>query len=103
DVVVRDPEVIALRHKVIVHSDPAVGAAQCDLIVRLKDGRSLSQHIEHAIGSLEKPMSDAALDAKFLDLADGILPPAQAKALIGQCRAIEQQGDAGALARAAAV
>jgi 2-methylcitrate dehydratase PrpD len=103
DAVVRDPDVIALRHKVIVHPDPQVGPAQCDLIVRLKDGRSLSRHIEHAIGSLERPMSDAALDAKFLDLADGILPPAQARALIGQCRTIEQLDDAGSLAQAAAI
>jgi 2-methylcitrate dehydratase PrpD len=103
DVVVRDPTVIALRRKVTVHTDPQVGAAQCDLIVRLKGGRTLSRHIEHAIGSLEKPMSDAALDAKFLDLADGILPAAQAKALIEKCRTIEQQDDAGALARAAVI
>ena len=103
DGVVRDPAVIALRRKVTVHTDPQVGAAQCDLIVRLQDGRTISRHIEHAIGSLEKPMSDAALDAKFMDLADGILPPDQARALIGKCRAIEQQDDAGSLARAAAL
>jgi 2-methylcitrate dehydratase PrpD len=102
DAVVRDPAVIALRRKVVVHPDPNVGTAQCDLLVRLKDGRILSRHIEHAVGSLEKPMSDAALEAKFLDLADGILPPAQARALIQKCRAIEQEPDAGSLALAAA-
>ena len=63
----------------------------------------LTRHIENAIGSLEKPMSDAALDAKFTDLADGILPQAQAKALIEKCREIEQLPDAGSLAQAAAV
>jgi len=103
DAVVRDPAVIALRRKVVVHPDASVGTAQCDLLVRLKDGRTLSRHIEHAVGSLEKPMSDSALEAKFLDLADGILPPAQARALIAKCRAIEQEPDAGSLALAAAV
>lgn len=103
DAVVRDPAVIALRRKVTVHLDPAVGTAQCDLIVRMTDGRTLSRHIEHAIGSLEKPMSDAALDAKFLDLADGILSPVQARALIQKCRAIEQLPDAGSLALAASI
>jgi len=101
DAVVRDPTVVALRRKVIVHPDPLVGTAQCDLVVRLKDGRTLSRHIEHAVGSLEKPMSDTELEAKFLDLADGILPPAQARALIVKCRAIEQEPDAGSLALAA--
>jgi 2-methylcitrate dehydratase PrpD len=103
DAVVRDPTVVALRRKVVVHPDASVGTAQCELLVRLKDGRTLSRHIEHAVGSLEKPMSDSALEAKFLDLADGILPPAQARALIAKCRAIEQEPDAGSLALAAAV
>ena len=49
-------------------------------MVKLKDGRVLTRHIEHAIGSLEKPMSDAALEAKFADLAEGILAKAQADA-----------------------
>jgi 2-methylcitrate dehydratase PrpD len=103
DVIVRDPMVVSLRRKVTVHPDAEVGTAQCDLIVRLKDGRALSRHIEHAIGSLQKPMSDAALEAKFMDLADGILPRSQAKALIEKCWTIEQEPDAGSLARAGAV
>ena len=103
DKIVRDPAVIALRKLVSVKTDPAVSTAQCDLIVRLKDGRVLSRHIETAIGSLEKPMSDTALEAKFLDLSETILPRAQAQGLMEQCWKIEQQPDAGALARAAAI
>jgi len=103
DNVVRDPVVAALRRLVTVKTDPAVSASQCDLIARTKDGRVFSRHIETAIGSLEKPMSDAALEAKFLGLADGILPRAQAQGLIEACWKIEQQADAGALARKAAV
>jgi 2-methylcitrate dehydratase PrpD len=103
DNVVRDPAVVALRRLVTVKTDPAVSAAQCDLIVRLKDGRVFSRHIETAIGSLEKPMSDAALEAKFLGLTDDILPRAQAQSLIEACWKIEQQADAGALAREASI
>lgn len=103
DRVVRDPAVIALRKLVSVKTDPAVSTAQCDLIVRLKDGRVFSRHIDTAIGSLEKPMSDTALEAKFLDLSETILPRAQAQGLMEQCWKIEQQPDAGALARAAAI
>ena len=102
DDIVRDAAPVALRRKVFVHSDPQVGVAQCDLIVRLTDGRVLARHIEHAVGSLEKPMSDAALEAKFLDLVDGILPPDRAKALIRKCWNVEKQPDAGSLALAAA-
>jgi 2-methylcitrate dehydratase PrpD len=101
DAVVRDPAVIALRRKIVVHPDPRTGAAACTLLVKLKDGRSLSRHIEHAIGSLEKPMSDAALEAKFTDLADGILPQDQTRRVMDICWAIEKAPDAGALATAA--
>jgi 2-methylcitrate dehydratase PrpD len=84
-----------------VRTDPAVNASQCDLVVRLKDGRSVMRHIEHAIGSLENPMSDAALEAKFTDLADGILPPRRIQDLIALCWSVERSPDAGQIARAA--
>ena len=71
------------------------------MLVKLKDGRILTRHIENAIGSLEKPMSDAALEAKFADLADGILPRDQARRVMDMCWSIEKAPDAGALAEAA--
>jgi len=100
DAVVRDPAVVALRRKVTVHPDPKVGAAQCTLVVKLKDGRTLTRQIEHAIGSLEKPMSDAALEAKFTDLADSILAKDQTQRVMDMCWSIEKASDAGALATA---
>lgn len=103
DSVVRDASTVALRRKVTVHADPKVGTAQCDLVVRLKDGRVLALRVEHAMGSLEKPMSNAALEAKFLDLADGVLPPDRAEALIRKCWNVEQLSDAGSLTLAAAI
>jgi 2-methylcitrate dehydratase PrpD len=102
DAVVRDPAMVALRHKVTVQTDPQVLTQQCDLTVTLKDGRVLKRHIENAIGSLARPLSDAALEAKFRDLADGVLPPAQAGRLIGLCWGIEAAPDAGLVAAAAA-
>jgi 2-methylcitrate dehydratase PrpD len=102
DAVVKDPQIIALRKRVTVKTDAKVQTRQSDLTIRLKDGRTLTRHIENAIGSLERPMSDAALDAKFRDLAEGILPKPQTDRLIALCRAIEKQPDAGAVARAGA-
>jgi 2-methylcitrate dehydratase PrpD len=103
DNVVNDPAVTALRALVTVRPDPAVETRQSDLTVRLKDGRTLFRHIENAVGSLERPMSNAALEMKFRDLADGIMPRAQADRLIGLCWNLEKEADAGAIARAAAV
>jgi hypothetical protein len=48
-------------------------------------------------------MSDADLDRKFLDLADGVLPPSQARRLLDLSRTIDKLPRAGELVRAATV
>jgi 2-methylcitrate dehydratase PrpD len=65
DAVVFDPEIVALRGKVAAICDPAmpVGAARVDIV--LADVRSLSATVLHARGSLERPMSDAQIEAKL--------------------------------------
>lgn len=85
DGAVRDPQTIALRDRVTATIDPAVKAEQVDMTIVLKDGRKLHRFIEHAIGSAEVPMTDAQLEAKFADLADGILPKGQVRALMDDC------------------
>ena len=100
DAVVRDPRVVALRKLVTVRTDAAVKTQQSDLTITLKNGRVLTRHIENAIGSLQKPMSDAALESKFKDLAQDILPAAQTARLMDLCWNIEKQPDAGAVAQA---
>ena len=103
DRLARDPAAIALRKRVTLKLDPAVPAETCDLTLRLKDGRVLTRHIKEAIGSTTNPMTDPALDAKFTDLARGILTPAKTTRLIALCRGVEGLKDAGAIARAARV
>jgi 2-methylcitrate dehydratase PrpD len=103
DQAVRDPAVMALRTKVNPVVDASVKAEQVDLVIKLKDGRSPHKFIEHAIGSVEAPMSDGALEAKFTDLADGVLLSAQTRRLIDTCWNVEKLPNAGAIAKAAVV
>ena len=63
----------------------------------------LTRHIDRAVGSVEKPMSDEALERKFTDLCDGILPPARIRQVMDMCWSIDTQKDVGAIARAAAI
>jgi 2-methylcitrate dehydratase PrpD len=100
DRAVRDPQVIALRDKVVAAIDPAIKPAQVDMTITLKDGRTLHKYIQHAIGSLEVPMTDQQLEAKFLDLANGVIPAAQARKLLDTCWHVEQLGSAAAIAKA---
>jgi 2-methylcitrate dehydratase PrpD len=102
DAAVKDPAAVALRHKVSVRTDPAVKSEQCDLTLTLKDGRTLTKHIEHAVGSLERPMSDMALEAKFEDLARDVLPAERIRRLMDLCWKVEGQADAGEIARTGA-
>lgn len=90
DAAVKDPVVIGLRDKVTTVIDPSIKPEQVDMTLVLKDGRELHKYIEHAIGSLEVPMSDEQLEAKFTDLAKGVLPDEQARRLIDQCWKVEQ-------------
>lgn len=101
DAAVRDPRTIALRDRVDATIDPAIKPEQVDMTIVLKDGRSLHKYIEHAIGSVEVPMTDAQLDAKFIDLADGILPKARIATLLDRCRGVERLASASMIAEAA--
>jgi 2-methylcitrate dehydratase PrpD len=102
DAVVRDPAVIALRRKVSVRTDPSVSTEKSDLTIRLTDGQVLTRHIDNAIGSLQRPMSDQALEAKFTDLAQGILAPERIRRAMDLCWSLDTLPDAAEIARASA-
>ncbi len=89
DRAVTDPTIVALRSKVIPVITPGIDPAQVDMTVVLKDGRQLHRHIEHAIGSVEKPMTDAQLETKFTDLADGIIPTPMIRRVMDACWGVE--------------
>jgi 2-methylcitrate dehydratase PrpD len=102
DAQVRDPVVVGMRDRVSTTVDPALLQDQARVKIRLKDGRTLDRFIVHAVGSVENPMSDQQLEAKFSDLVAGILPDDRAHRLIELCRGAEDLDDAGEIARAAA-
>jgi 2-methylcitrate dehydratase PrpD len=97
----KDPVIVALRDRVTATLDPAILEHQVRARVTLKGGRVLDLFVEHVVGSLERPMTDAQLEAKFLDLANGVLPDAQARALMDLCWKVEGLPAAAALATAA--
>jgi len=103
DKLVCDPVLMALRDRVAATVDPSIREEQVRIAITLKDGRRLEKYVENALGSVKNPMSDAALDAKFLDLADGVLPQSQARRLLDLCRSVEKLDSAAEIARAATV
>jgi 2-methylcitrate dehydratase PrpD len=73
DARVADPAIIALRNKVKATVQAGIHEDQADITIRLNDGRVLHHFVEHAIGSLARPMSDSDLEAKFHGLCDPVL------------------------------
>jgi 2-methylcitrate dehydratase PrpD len=102
DQTVRDSVVIGLRDRVTAVADTSIKEEQARAAVVLKDGRRLEKFIENAIGSVKNPMTDAMLEAKFLDLSNGILPQAKARRLMDLCWKVETLANAADIAKAGA-
>jgi 2-methylcitrate dehydratase PrpD len=100
DAVVRDPKVVALRDKVSATVDKTMHEDQVHVSIRLKNGKTVEKHVEHAVGSLARPMSDADLEAKFKGLCKGILSDGETGKLIGLCWDVGKLKDAAEVARA---
>ncbi len=101
DAFVRRADVIALRDRIGATVDPSIAEDAVDVTVTLTDGRTLHMFVPHAIGSIERPMSDDLLDGKFHDLVDPVLGAARANALVALLRDIGNAPDVRALVTAA--
>jgi 2-methylcitrate dehydratase PrpD len=100
DEVVRDRKTIALRDRVSAAVEPGIHEDQVRIAIKLKSGKTLEKYVEHAVGSIDRPLSDGDLEAKFRGLADGILAKAETDKLIKLCWDIGKLKDAGEVARA---
>jgi len=103
DAAVQIPAVNTLRAKVQVAIEPGLRVDEAKVTMTLQDGRVLHHHVIHALGSIERPMSDEQVDAKFMDLASNVMTPEQAMQALAACRAVGQAKDAGAVGRALSI
>jgi len=97
DAIVTRDDVVALRRKVVATIDDAIDEASADVTAVLRDRRRVHVFVEHAIGSLQRPMSDAALEAKFTTQAEPILGAARSAQLVAACRQLGALDDVRAL------
>jgi 2-methylcitrate dehydratase PrpD len=101
DGVVTRADVVALRERISARADEAIDEAAADVTVTCSGGRKLHLFVPHAIGSLERPMRDADLAAKFHGLVDPVLGAARAAALIERCGKAAAASDVRGLTAAA--
>jgi aconitate decarboxylase len=67
DDVVTSSEVVSVRDMVRIEADTSLAADEAYLVLDHTDGTRLEKHIAHAVGSLQVPMTDEQLTAKFID------------------------------------
>ena len=90
---VLDPAVAALRDKIRATVDTSVAEDAAEVTVTLRDGRSITESVEHATGAPENPMSDAHLENKFRTLARRVLSQPQADELLAALWALDAADD----------
>ena len=71
--VVEQPDVVALRERVTAKAVEGFPHESAEATIICHDGRSFTHRVDHALGSLERPMSDRDLDAKFDALVEPVL------------------------------
>ncbi|MSQ71530.1 MAG: MmgE/PrpD family protein [Betaproteobacteria bacterium] len=103
DACVAAPDVVALRQRVAVQSDATMPVEAAHAVLRTRDGRSFEALVPQALGSVARPMSDAQLEAKFLELAACGAPEVDARALIARMRGFENEADAAEIVRRSAI
>ena len=85
DDIVNRPDMVALRRKIVATVDDRIDEAAVEVNAVLTNGSHIALRVDHAIGSLERPMTDAMLARKFHDQADPVLGASQVDALIQAC------------------
>jgi 2-methylcitrate dehydratase PrpD len=103
DDVVRSPLVIGVRDKVELIVDRSIHEASVDVTLETTDGQKHHIFIERAIGSLEKPMSNEQLKAKFVDQSAPILGAAKTEEAWNLCMNLAAQANLSALLRSLTV
>jgi 2-methylcitrate dehydratase PrpD len=100
DAVVNRPDMVALRRKVVATVDDAIDEASADVTALLNDGRRIHVFVEHAIGSLQRPMTQQQLEAKFRGLSGPVLGADATTRLIEACWELGDAKDLRALTAA---
>jgi 2-methylcitrate dehydratase PrpD len=93
DAVVNRGDVVDLRRKIVASVDQNIDEASVEVTAILVDGRREHVFVEHAIGSLQRPMTDAQLEAKFIELSTPVIGAERTTALIEAAWSIGNASD----------
>ncbi|KAL1388103.1 2-methylcitrate dehydratase [Phyllosticta capitalensis] len=98
DDVATHPTVVHLRDKVDATSDASLRPDEARVRVDFGEGVASEKHVQHAVGSLEAPMTNEQLDAKFVEQCAPVLGEDIAKKSSDHCWLLRDVDDVGAFA-----
>lgn len=97
DEVVTDSRVVGARNRIKANVNKDLKADECHLTAFLRnesgENVTIQKHVSHAVGSLERPMTDAQLVQKFVDQCIPVLGQERAEKASQWCWDLEKQGD----------
>ena len=73
--------------------DEGIDEAAVQVTAVLQDGRRVEVRVDHAIGSLQNPLSDAQLEAKFDSLVVPVLGAARSEEITRVCHSLAALSD----------
>lgn len=97
---VNAPDIVDLRSRVAAEADPGMHGASVGIAVTFRDGSRLEKFVERALGSLERPLSNAQLETKFMNQARLVVGEEVAAEALRRAWTIDGIADPGEIARA---
>jgi 2-methylcitrate dehydratase PrpD len=87
-----DPAIAALKSRITLIGDDSFGEGkyQASVAVSLKDGRTVSKHVESFRGKSDNPMATEEVEAKARDLIEPVMGSAQTERLIETVRDLDK-------------
>lgn len=82
---VGEPEIAELRDRIFVHTDEPIRSDEAKVTIRLLSGGQRTIHVEHATGSIQRPMTTAQVRQKYMTQAMPVIGQAAAKAFADAC------------------
>ncbi|KAF8213797.1 hypothetical protein K438DRAFT_2009917 [Mycena galopus ATCC 62051] len=89
DHVVLSQEIVTVRDKISATADESLGADETKIAVHLNNGTTLTKHVQHAVGSVEVPMTTVQLEEKFVDQVSLVLGAEGAQSASKACWALQ--------------
>ncbi|MGH6770907.1 MAG: MmgE/PrpD family protein [Xanthobacteraceae bacterium] len=91
-------DVVALRGKIVVTTDDTFRNDEAHATLVPVSGETVEAHVAHASGTVENPMSDAAIEAKFLANAAPVVGDDRARQIAASAWRLDALNDARELA-----